>query len=86
MQIHLPPLSRRQFLAGALAAGTSLSLRSLGRAAEGSPPESFRYLFLSDIHIGPHYPFREARVRPAVEFARAIEHILALKDMPSGRL
>jgi UDP-2,3-diacylglucosamine pyrophosphatase LpxH len=82
MPIHLPPISRRQFLAGALAAGASLSLRSFGQESKGPEPESFRYLFISDIHIGPHYHSEKHGVQPAVEFARAIEHILALKDMP----
>lgn len=82
MPIHVPRISRRQFLAGALAAGASLPLRSLAKEVEGPQPESFRYLFLSDIHIGPHYESEKHGVRPAVEFARAIKHILALKEMP----
>jgi metallophosphoesterase superfamily enzyme len=82
MPFHLPRISRRQFLSGALAAGASLSQRSFGRELEGQPPESSRYLFLSDIHIGPHYNSEKHGVRPAVEFARAVKHILALKEMP----
>ena len=52
MPITLPPLSRRRFLAGSLAAGAGLLLRTpwLG-AADGPAVDPHRVALLSDLHI-----------------------------------
>lgn len=83
MPIYLPPISRRQFLAGALAAGASLPLRSLAGESERSESlHASRYLLMSDIHMGSHFRQEKHHVRPAVEFSRAVDHILGLRERP----
>jgi len=83
MPIYLPPISRRQFLAGTLAAGASLPLANFATGGE-SPRElnPAHYLLLSDVHVGAHFKDKKHDVRPAEEYARAIEQILALRDRP----
>jgi metallophosphoesterase superfamily enzyme len=84
MPIYLPPISRRQFLAGALAAGASLPLRSFGEeAARREATDPARYLFMADVHLGAHFRDEKHGVRPAVQFSHAIDQILAMKDRPS---
>ena len=50
MPISLPPLSRRNFLRGALAAGAGLFLDRNLRAAEGES-DPHRFFLISDLHI-----------------------------------
>lgn len=83
MPIYVPPISRRQFLAGALAAGASMPLLSLGGEGESwEGGDSSEYLLISDVHIGPHLDSLKHNVRPGVEFSHAIEQILTLKKRP----
>ena len=83
MPTYLPRISRRQFLAGALATGVSLPRWSFGEEVERAEAgRSSRYLFMSDVHMGPHYEAEKHGVRPAVEFSHAVAQILAMKDRP----
>jgi 3',5'-cyclic AMP phosphodiesterase CpdA len=83
MPIYLPPISRRRFLAGALAAGASLPRWTLAEEAESrEDARASRYLLMSDVHMGAHFKQEKHGVRPAEEFSRAIEQILALRDRP----
>lgn len=83
MPIYLPPISRRKFLAGALAAGASLPGWAFGKEVEEhEEAESSRYLLFSDVHLGPHHQDEKHGVKPAVEFTRAVDHMLDLKNLP----
>jgi 3',5'-cyclic-AMP phosphodiesterase len=83
MPIYLPPISRRQFLAGALAAGTALTHWPFGAEAEaGEGTLSSRYLLISDVHVGTHLRDKKHDVRPGVEFSDAIKQILGMSDRP----
>jgi 3',5'-cyclic-AMP phosphodiesterase len=83
MPIYVPPISRRQFLAGVLAAGASLPHWSFGDELDSSgSTRSPRYLFISDVHVGAHMKDEKHHVQPAIEYSRAIDQILALKERP----
>jgi 3',5'-cyclic AMP phosphodiesterase CpdA len=83
MPIYLPPISRRQFLAGALAAGAS---RPMGGFAEQgarlSASSPARYLLMSDVHVGAHFHDEKHGVKPDVLYSHAIDQILALAERP----
>ena len=85
MPIYLPPISRRQFLGGALAAGAmwpfwSFKAEAGGKNADGAE----RYLFMSDMHIGSHYHEERNGVKPAPNFKHAVSEILKLKNRPKN--
>lgn len=53
MPIYLPPISRRSFLAGSLAAGTGILLGHDACGAERKT-DSNRWVLISDTHIPAH--------------------------------
>ena len=74
MPIHLPPLSRRQFLAGAAAAGSALLLPNALRAADDkAPADPHRFALLSDTHVAAD----RAAVMRGVTMARNLESVIA---------
>ena len=81
MPIHLPPLSRRRFLAGTLAAGAG-ALLPRWSFAEGAA-DSEQILFLSDVHVGSRREDELHGAKPAANLSQAVRDVLALKGRPS---
>lgn len=83
MPLTLPSLSRRQFLAGSLAASLAAS-RIL--AAEESQRDPHRFVLLSDTHIPskPDISVREVNMHD--NFVKASKAILELKSAPTATL
>ena len=74
MPLHLPPLSRRRFLAGAVAAGSALLLPDALRAAdENAPADPHRFALLSDTHVAAD----RAAVMRGTTMARNLESVIA---------
>jgi 3',5'-cyclic AMP phosphodiesterase CpdA len=83
MPIHVPPLSRRQFLAGSLAAGAGLLW---GDRLQAATVDAQRFALLADIHLWEHRD-REARsIRPAARFVQARDQLLALSPRPAAAI
>lgn len=80
MPLHLPALTRRRFLRGALLSGAGvLTLR----AADG-PSDPHRFALLSDTHIDTD-PARVAReINLADHLSSAIAGVRALDTVPAG--
>jgi hypothetical protein len=70
MPIQLPPISRRRFLAGSLAAGAGLVLPHRLAAAQREVDPN-RFVLLADTHVREHTDREHSGVNPAVQFARA---------------
>lgn len=76
MPITLPPLSRRRFLAGSLAAGAAALSPSWLRAADQTPVDPHRLILLSDIHIDADRKMAKSNTNPWDNFRQATEEIL----------
>src|SRR4051812_16651365 len=74
MPFHLPPISRRRFLAGALAAGAGLVFRRGGWAAEGDPD---RWALLSDPHVAADPAMVKSGVNMTEHLRRVTAEVLA---------
>ncbi len=84
MPIHLPPISRRQFLAGSLAAGAGLLLPDKADAAAAADPD--RWALLADTHIWERRDGLYREVKPAENLAQARGEILALNPPPAAAI
>jgi len=84
MPITLKALSRRQFLAGSVAAGLSLALRKgeVFGAEENLDPH--RLSLLSDVHIAADGTHRERGVVMYENLKHATDEILGLASKPAG--
>jgi 3',5'-cyclic AMP phosphodiesterase CpdA len=82
MPVHLPPISRRDFLSAAVATGAGLLLpHHLWARAEADPD---RWILLSDTHI-PDQRDKELRdIRPAANFERARDEYLTAAANAAG--
>lgn len=71
------PLSRRELLAGALAAGAAAAMRPLSAMAAKTPPapQAFRFVHLTDIHV-------QTELSAARGFAKALRAVESLKPRP----
>lgn len=83
MPIHLPPISRRRFLAGSLAAGAGLLLPQWLAAAEPTADPNY-FVMMADVHISPRREAEHRGVKSADGFEQAVKDILALPKRPSG--
>jgi 3',5'-cyclic AMP phosphodiesterase CpdA len=85
MPIHLPPISRRQFLAGSLAAGAGLLLPG-GVYAAAAAADPNRWALLADTHIWERRDGLYRDVKPAENLAQARREILALDPPPAAAI
>ena len=83
MPIHIPPLSRRRFLQGSLAATAGLMLPCPSWAA-GRPVDANRLALLADTHIWEHRDGSRHGTKPAENLVQALAEILALDPRPAG--
>jgi 3',5'-cyclic-AMP phosphodiesterase len=83
MPIHLPPISRRKFLARSLAGAAGLALGpELLAAAKGTDPDS--WALLSDIHIAADPALVARKINMTDHLRKVSEEVLALPKRPAG--
>ena len=82
MPVYLPPISRRRFLAGSLAAsiGALLPNGIFAKEATEASPQLLRLLLMSDTHIPAKHKSKNHGIRPVAHFRQAVKEILALKE------
>ena len=85
MPIYLPPIPRRSFLKGALAAGAAALL---GREALAEAPKKDpnRWVLISDIHVSSRRDDKHGDVKPAESFAATVKQVLALDPLPDAAI
>ncbi|MEN6451030.1 MAG: metallophosphoesterase [Thermoguttaceae bacterium] len=85
MPIHLPPISRRRFLASTLAASAGALLPRAGWGDEpASDPE--RFVLFADIHVPADRELAHAGVQPARNLQQAVAAIGRFTRRPSSVL
>src|ERR1043166_7041472 len=83
MPIHLPPISRRQFLARAIAAGAGLGLRhELFAASKETDPDL--WALLSDTHLAADRNHLGRGINMAAHFEKVSGELLALPKAAAG--
>jgi len=83
MPIHLPVLSRRQFLARSLAGGAALALApELFAATRRTDPDS--WALLSDIHLAADAGSVQRGINMTDHFGYVRRELLALRKRPAG--
>jgi len=85
MPIHIPPIDRRRFLAGTLAAGTGLLLPRRLLAEEPRTDPNLLVL-MADIHIPADRERVNEGIKPAENLRLAIQQILELSPRPAGMI
>jgi Icc protein len=84
MPITLPPLSRRRFLAGSLAASTAILLRQSAYSAQAAS-NPHHIALLSDVHIHADKAFlHKTKVNMWKNLEQATGEVLALADRPAA--
>ncbi len=83
MPICLPPISRRSFLTGSLAAGAGVLLAREALAAERKT-DPHRWVLISDTHIGAHRDDSRHGIQPAETFVKTVAQVLDLDPRPAG--
>ncbi len=97
MPITLPPVSRRRFLAGSLAAAASTAVGKRASNATGvssAPPQpsigrrhdANRFALLSDLHVAADPATVNRGVNPAGNLRRACAGVTALPTMPAAAI
>ena len=83
MPIHLPPISRRQFLVRSLAAGAGLALGP--RLAAGTKPaDANSWALLADTHLATDRALLERGINMTDHFTRVSRELLSLPKRPAG--
>ena len=85
MPIHLPPLSRRRFLSGGLAAGAGLLMSRLGWAAEPAADPN-HFALLADTHVSTYAEQARHGTYPAKNLQRAVTEIGGLPRRPAAAI
>lgn len=85
MPIHLPPISRRRFLAGTLAAGAGLLLEHPLFAKEAKSDPNILAL-VSDIHLSSDKKKMARGINMADQFSTVAREISSLKTRPAAVL
>ena len=83
MPIYLPPVSRRRFLQGSLAAAAGLLLPCETWAAE-RPVDADRWVLLADTHVWEHRDGSRRGTKPADTLLQAVAEIVSLDPRPAG--
>jgi 3',5'-cyclic AMP phosphodiesterase CpdA len=85
MPLHLVPISRRRFLAAALAAGAGvLGWRAAG--ADDRAADADRWVLTADTHIAADRDLVHLDTRMADNLARVVAAVTALEPRPAGLL
>jgi hypothetical protein len=85
MPVTLPPLSRRRFVFGTVAAGAAAFLQRPLRAAD-PVVDPHRFALLSDIHIDQNRRFFKEETYPWDNLQQVIAEVLALNPLPAAVL
>lgn len=84
MPISIPPLSRRRFLKGSLAAGAGLLLRQAPWAfAADKAVDPHRFALLSDVHINADPAFKERDQLMFDNLKHVLDEVLQLDTRPA---
>ena len=86
MPFYIPPISRRRFLAGGLAAGAGLRLGTNAFAFEQKDADPHTWALLSDPHIWEKKTEQARDVNMAANLEKVREEILALERLPAALL
>jgi len=84
MPIQLPPISRRRFLAGSVAAGVSLVFDHKLYAAQ--PADPYSWALLADTHIAADRNQIGRGVNMADNLKKVAQELIALPAQPAGVL
>jgi hypothetical protein len=85
MPIHLPPISRRRFLKGSIAAAIGVAVAPHFADAAAKPVDANTFAFLADTHIAAD-PAQTGRfaLNMTDHFMQVRQEILALETAPAG--
>jgi predicted phosphodiesterase len=83
MPIYLPPISRRRFLAGSVAAAAALAMGRRGFAAEQKKRDPNRIALFSDTHLSEDKAKINRDVNMWEHFEKARAEVLAAETLPS---
>jgi hypothetical protein len=87
MPLHLPPISRRRFLAGSMAAASAMALGDALWGADERPPadrDPHRFALLSDVHIAADPAAVLRKVTMAENLKKVIAEVTALSPLPAA--
>jgi Icc protein len=86
MPIHLPPLSRRQFIGRSLAGSAAWLLAQKLFAAAGTAANPHCWALISDSHVAADRKRIAREINMADQFATVVQEVLAWSQRPAGAL